>query len=324
MIQPKKLQSEITDGKKKPTLFFVLILIFLASTSWVYGATYLRPLWAVMLGGLPLTDTAKNVLYAVLGGGSGVLLTTFATNRWNAAKLYATTTGRQFAIARSGELISFGADLLFSVVGLLTLMGNLAPDLRIALEWTAVFAFVSLTCIHAILHRLFVSADSDVWQRETNARVDGLKTSERLTYEETVSREGLLIASQQAVDAAPAYAAELGRLWREELIAALPVGSRNMLPAPPERPRIVAQPINDALRQPSAVASRAASTSAAPEVAESDGQFRRSAASLPNATSDPLTWFQSLSTEQQRAIASGRRISENGTAYDQTGFWTHD
>lgn len=231
-----RLRSEEKDGKKRPTLFFILILGFLASTSWVYGSVYLRPLWSLLIGGLPLSPAALNALYTILGGGSGVLLTTFATNRWNAAKLYAATTGKQFTYAWWGELVSFTADLIFSVIGLLTLIGgNMSNDLRVALEWAAVFSFIGLTVIHAILHRLFVSADKDVWQRRTETLLDGLRTSEQLIYQETVSRDGLLIASQQATDAAPGYADRLGQQWRDELLDALPVRDtvRPKLPPPP-------------------------------------------------------------------------------------------
>jgi hypothetical protein len=236
--QQTKLKTESRDGKKRPMAFFVAIQVLLASTSYLFGAMFLRDFWAQMLGGLPLSAQALGAMYNLLGGLSGVLITTVAKNRWSVAKLHAATTQQQYAIAHTAELISFAADLLFTVIGLVTMVGfTISADLRTGLNWFAVGTFILLICVHAFAVHAFAANDVNVWRIRTATVIGGLRMSEQLIFEEDTSKAGLLIASQKANDVAPDYAKALGEQWQRELLETLPVANPTQ-PTLPTQPHI--------------------------------------------------------------------------------------
>lgn len=98
-------------------------------------------------------------------------------------------------------------------------------------------------------------------------------------------------------------------------------------PAPPPRAYRVEDPTPAALPTASLDAPRQEVTvnlpTAAPEVAEPADQFRGTSP-VSVAADDPLAWFQQLTPAQQRALASGQRISESGVPYDATAIWHDD
>lgn len=234
MARPRKtkLSSEVAKNKKRPNVFFGILLVFLASTSYAFGQLYLAKFYWELLGWLKIGQGTKEFLFPLLGGLSALLLTTGAYLWWKSIKLFSAETEEQFSIAQLGERVSFGVDLLFTITALITLVGGdlIEPEVKTTLEWIAIGLFVFLSAFHAVLRDRYQDNSIETREQRTRTITDGKRVSERLDYQASVSRQALLIASSKAEQDAPAYAEQLSEFWRYEILDGLPTPPQQIAP----------------------------------------------------------------------------------------------
>lgn len=206
-------------------VFFGLLLMFMASTSFVFGMIYLDAFWYAMLGQFKfIPEHIQGILFSVLGGVVALLLTTFSYTSWRTIKLNDCTTSAQFKIARTGEYVALLSDFGYSALSLITIvMGSrIAADLLTRLEWISVGIFIAITITHACLRHFYEANDIQVVSILTETKMSAEQATESLLFRELVQTQALALASNNLQSSVDTYSEIASAALMTQLLSNLP------------------------------------------------------------------------------------------------------
>lgn len=233
------------DERIQSTTFGVFWLVN-AITTFLFGFTYVDPLFLPFVNLLPFApDTAQGIA-GVLGGFAALGMLDVAYIRWGHIKLHGSETNAQIDWAQRAETGSFFLSLVYTALAMAVLVfGHLLPP-----EWLwllDVFGAVSFTIVclaHLYCWRQWTEESPAVRKKKSEARTHGKMLSEKLSYQENVATEGLTLAKQNAESERDELANMWGNQWGQELrqIAApppteAPQGHVAQLPPPTREPK---------------------------------------------------------------------------------------
>lgn len=224
VVRDGELNSEAMRRADSPKWFFMFLVVFMASTSFLFGMMYLARFYWALLGWLPWTQGMKELVFPLLGGGTAVLLLEGAYVIWRNVKLNMAGTDEQIRIAQTCEMLSLSVGVFYSVIGLATTLANGAVVAGGSgwVTWASVGSFVVMAIFHYIQKHRYENASVAARERLSVARSNGWQESERLVFEESVKREAIIRASAQADRHVAAYAARLAESWSADMMAGLP------------------------------------------------------------------------------------------------------
>lgn len=224
--QERRSTKTIVQTAKEAAIkkrFFLLLMIFLGTTSYMFGQDYLSKFYWGLLGDIKvLPQGIKEGLFPVLGGISALLLTTCSYGWWKVIKGFSTTS-QQYDIALYGEYMSLIADITYTAISLFTTVAGdmIQPEFMAQMQWAAVLIFILLCTANALLKHGYEASDIDRMRTRLQTKSNGIRESEKLAYQSQVELNAIKIASGRAQDDAGMFANALSTHWLSEMTAGL-------------------------------------------------------------------------------------------------------
>lgn len=214
------LAGEAATHSRYAEATFAAFWAFNAITTFVFGYSYVYPLFSILFDALPISPTTQLLFARVTGGVAALIVLDIAYTRWHHIALHASDTHEQVSVALWAEKISFYLSLIYTgIVMMLTTFQNvLPPGLTTWVEWFAAITFVFVTCYHLIAWKKWRDHHPAVMSQLTQSKIQGLHLTQQLHFDETTMRKALGAATQVAQAQQPQLVSLLGHTWGENLI----------------------------------------------------------------------------------------------------------
>lgn len=218
----KKLAGYVEQANFWKSLIFGALWVFLALTTFVYGAQHIYKLWHSVTGFIPVSAAASLVIAQNLAGGSAVLVFDGGYRAWAYIKLNHSETSVQYWLAASMEWISAGGSWFMTLVVLFQVFPEmLGVDLVNWLGAAGAVIFIVVSVLHGIAMFIFKRNATDVRKQATQALLNGLHVSEQLAFEKNVQTQALTTAKSGANNSALIIAAMQAQLWEADMAESL-------------------------------------------------------------------------------------------------------
>ena len=219
-MNENQLVTESTANKSYSKITFMAFWIISASTTYLFGATYLATMWSGIVGIIPLDAGIIQVVSSLLGGFSALLLLDIAYIRWQHIGRKCSQSSAQIKYAKIAETASFYISLSYSGTVLIsTAFKQLTtPSLLVGIEWYGLITIVGIVTLHLICYRQWQATEPSVAVETAKAKIAGMMQDEQLQFKEDVAKAGLLEARKLVQEQSKSIATSLAVGWSQELI----------------------------------------------------------------------------------------------------------
>jgi hypothetical protein len=204
------------EGKKSyANVTFLAFWVFSAVTTFLFGVTYLTPLWKGIVSIVPIGTDATSFFSSILGGLSALMMLDVAYLRWQHIERFCSTSIEQVDWARMAGTISFVVSLTYSGTVLVSTAFHqlIPPTLLVGIEWYGMFSIIGVSIIHLVAYQRWLAADPLLAEHIARTVIAAQMNSERIAYQKGVARKGLLNASKSAQQQSEQLADQLAEEW---------------------------------------------------------------------------------------------------------------
>ena len=226
------LSSEKSSNDGYARLTFSAFWLFGATTSYLFGSTYLATMWHGVVSIVPLGAGAIAFLSSLLGGISALLLLDIAYKRWQHIARQCSHSIEQVRWAQMAENVAFYVSLSYTGTMLVStaFRSLVTPALLIGIEWYGLISIVGISTLHLVAYRQWQAADPEIAALIAATELSALMESEQIAFKKTVSRAGLLGASQYAQTQSDQLAQSLAQQWGNVLIEGIQANTHALQP----------------------------------------------------------------------------------------------
>ncbi len=193
-----------------------------ALSTFLFGMSYLSTLIRMLLRVIPMSDGLSSIIAQVGGGCIAVLLLEYGYLRWQGMGDIRKCSVKQIDIAYKAERISFIVGLSYTVLITLT---SITSNYIVIPEWLLkaieVYALVSITYIfvmHIYMYKSWREASPIIASRRSNARRLAMMQSQKLAWQNDVSKLAVGEMTKKLQDNSKAVAGRLADLWSEQIV----------------------------------------------------------------------------------------------------------
>lgn len=227
-------ESKANNSYSKVT--FMAFWIISASTTYLFGATYLAPMWYGIVEIVPLGSGVIQVVSSLLGGISALLLLDIAYVRWQYIGRKCSQSSAQIKYAQIAENSAFYISLSYSGTVLVTTAFKqlTTPAFLVGIEWYGLITIVGIVTLHLICYRQWQAAEPSVAIEIATAEITGMMQDEQMKFKKDVARAGLLAARALVQEQSKEVANVLAVGWSKELLSSVlpPNATQPALQAP--------------------------------------------------------------------------------------------
>lgn len=244
MNTDKKLVNESNAAERNAAITFAAFWSLNALTTFLFGMQFVSALYRPILSYLPLSTNAAELIAAVAGGLSALIVLDIAYRRWYSIRIEVSQTAEQFRAATIAQYTSFVLSLAYTAVALFTVVfvSLVSTDVMRWLDMFGALSFVSVCILHLVCWHVWNENRPENRERSSAAKAHGDQLSERLAYQDRVMREALLNASNHAADYEQQIAEQLGRAWGASMVDEM---TKQLTAERPSLPPIAAEQVTD-------------------------------------------------------------------------------